>query len=360
MMLSDRRRGVLGAACVLFVFIHPWSPPARAADTDEAGARVLFAEARRLVAAGNYAEACPKFEASLRLDAGVGTNFNLADCMEHTGRIASAWARFLDVAAATRLAGQPEREQVARDRAAALEPRLAHLTVQVAAPAPGLVVERDDVSLPPSSWGVAVPIDPGAHAIKVTRAGEEAVVHRGQRARCRRRVAVRAGARGVARTAACDHRGRAPAANPAAAATARLRSRRRGRVDRTRGARRRRVFRRAVPAGELRSEGPVRRARVRHHGRARPPSGIARGRIAGQNAGVRRGGRRRRGGGGRWLSLVAIGKAARATNTPGAALRSIAGPGADSTRQLHGRLVARQGAALAAGGAEPGEGQRES
>src|SRR3954464_2718599 len=159
MTWRDRRRRVPGAlACVLIVVVVEASPPrAVAADTDEAAARALFAEARRLAAAGDYADACPKFEASFRLNPGIGTNFNLADCMEHTGRIATAWARFLDVAAATRLAGQPEREQVARDRAAALEPHLAHLTVRVAAPAPGLVIARDDVDLPPSSWEMAVP-----------------------------------------------------------------------------------------------------------------------------------------------------------------------------------------------------------
>ena len=174
MMRRDRRGRIVGAlAYAVFIFFGPWSPLARAAETDEAGARVLFAEARRLAAAGNYAEACPKFEASFRLSPGIGTNFNLADCMEHIGRVASAWARFLDVAAATKLAGQPEREQVARDRAAALEPRLAHLTVQVTAPVPGLIVERDDVTLPPSSWGTAAPIDPGAHAIKVTAPGKK-------------------------------------------------------------------------------------------------------------------------------------------------------------------------------------------
>jgi len=176
MTLRDPRGRVAGAwACALFIFIEMarWSPSVHAADTDEAGARALFAEARRLAAAGHYAEACPKFAASFRLDPGIGTSFNLADCMEHTGRVASAWARFLDVAAATRLAGQPEREQVARDRAAALEARLAHLTLEVATPAPGLVVERDDVTLPPSSWGMAVPIDPGAHAIKATAPGKK-------------------------------------------------------------------------------------------------------------------------------------------------------------------------------------------
>src|ERR1041384_3277172 len=121
MTLNDRGTRLAGAiTCLLCA--GRWSAPARAADTDEASARVLFVEARRLAAAGDYAGACPKFEDSFRLNPGIGTNFNLADCLDHAGRIASAWARSLDVAAATKLAGQPEREQVARQRAAALEP----------------------------------------------------------------------------------------------------------------------------------------------------------------------------------------------------------------------------------------------
>ena len=92
--------------------------------SDPATATMLFNEARRLVAAGRYPDACPKFEESQRLDPGIGTQFNLADCYEHTQRIASAWALFLDVASAAGGTGQLARENVARRRAAAPAGRL--------------------------------------------------------------------------------------------------------------------------------------------------------------------------------------------------------------------------------------------
>lgn len=148
--------------------------PMRLRASDEAGARVLFFEARKLAAAGDYAAACPKFEDSFRLDPGIGTNFNLADCYEHTGRIASAWARFLDVAAATKAAGQVERERVARARAAALEPKLARLTIAVEATAPGLSVVRDGIDVGAAAWRVAVPVDPGPHVIEASAPGRSA------------------------------------------------------------------------------------------------------------------------------------------------------------------------------------------
>jgi hypothetical protein len=163
---SDAARALaLAWLCGALLALFPLS--ARAVG-DEAGARVLFGEARKLVAAGKYQEACPKFVDSYRLDPGIGTNFNLADCLEHIGRTASAWARFLDVAAATKAAGQPERERVARARAAALEPRLPRISIQVQSPAPDLVVLRDDVRVEAPSWGMAVPVDPGSHQIEAS------------------------------------------------------------------------------------------------------------------------------------------------------------------------------------------------
>ena len=75
--------------------------PAAHAD-DDAPALVLFKEARALVGDGKYAEACPKFEQSLALEVGVGTQFNLADCWEHIGRTASAQKLFLGAAASAK------------------------------------------------------------------------------------------------------------------------------------------------------------------------------------------------------------------------------------------------------------------
>src|ERR1700759_2729062 len=77
--------------------------PAQAeSGSDPATARALFADARKLMAAKHYDQARPKLEESQRLDSGIGTMYNLADCWEHIGRTASAWAMFLDTAAAAR------------------------------------------------------------------------------------------------------------------------------------------------------------------------------------------------------------------------------------------------------------------
>jgi len=141
--------------------------PAHAQGVDQkATAQVLFEQGRALVEQGHYAEACPKFAESLRLDRGIGTMLWLADCYESNGQTASAWASFKEAAAAAALA-HDAREKVARDRVTKLEPKLTTVAIVVPPEAAvrGLEVRRDGVLLGPAEWGIGVPVDPGIHAI---------------------------------------------------------------------------------------------------------------------------------------------------------------------------------------------------
>jgi len=125
------------------------------------------------MAAEKYADACPKFEESLRLDQGMGTQFNLAHCWEKLGRTASAWALFLDVAASARASNQPDRESAAKERATALEPKLTRLRITFPEPAPEAKIFRDGQEVRKAAWGTAVPVDPGSHLIRVTARGKQ-------------------------------------------------------------------------------------------------------------------------------------------------------------------------------------------
>lgn len=154
------------------------APFALAAGTeDRAAAQALFDEGKRLLAAGQAVKACPKFEESLSLDDAIGTRFQLATCYELTGRTASAWNLYIEVAAAARSLKQPDREAFARDKAAALEPHLARLTIVVpdTARVPDLKLTRDGTEVGSGQWGVALPVDPGKHAIEATAPGKKPV-----------------------------------------------------------------------------------------------------------------------------------------------------------------------------------------
>jgi hypothetical protein len=133
-------------------------------------AQVLFDQGKKLAAAHNYAEACPKFEESQRLEPALGTLLNLADCYEHQGKLASAWIRFLELSAKARAAGHTERARIGHDRAAALGPRLSNLVISVpdASRVDGLEVQRDGTRVGPAEWGTPIPADPGAHTISAS------------------------------------------------------------------------------------------------------------------------------------------------------------------------------------------------
>jgi hypothetical protein len=137
-------------------------------------ARELFSEARKLVQDGNYPLACGKFEESLKLNVGIGTQFNLADCWEHVGRTASARSLFLGAAASSHALGQAEREQVAKARADALEPRLLRLVIDVRATDAELVIRRNQVPVERDSWSTAAAVDPGVYLIEASAPGKKA------------------------------------------------------------------------------------------------------------------------------------------------------------------------------------------
>jgi hypothetical protein len=129
-----------------------------------AAAEALFEQARAAMAAGSFDIACARFRDSDKLDPAVGTRFNLADCEERRGRVATAWSLFRGVL--SELAQDDDRRPIAEQRARALEPRIPYLKMQPSADTPPRVhVRIDGVELGEGSFGVALPMDPGAHQL---------------------------------------------------------------------------------------------------------------------------------------------------------------------------------------------------
>lgn len=145
---------------------------ASAQDANQASATLLFDDAQKLMDAGQVGEACEKFAESQRLDPQLGTLLYLADCLEQSGRTASAWSGFRAAAELAQKRGD-ERQQVAEERAAALEQRLSKLRIE---PPPGVDlrvvrIERDGVEISSALWGTEVPVDPGEHTVVVSAEG---------------------------------------------------------------------------------------------------------------------------------------------------------------------------------------------
>lgn len=146
--------------------------PVPAAAGDKALAETLFREGRRLMEEKNFDKACPKFAESHAQDPSPGTLLNLGKCYEALGKTASAWAEYTEAVTLARTLGRTTQETEARDRAAALEPKLSKLRVDPPPePIEGLEVRRGGVLLGAGSLGVEAAVDPGKYVIEATAPG---------------------------------------------------------------------------------------------------------------------------------------------------------------------------------------------
>jgi hypothetical protein len=174
--MGRRKRSLALASAAVLAALAFGPAPARAQDAQsQAMGRALFNEGMTLFNQGNFTDACPKFEASLKHYPGIGTRGKLAECYEKLGKWASAWQLWRDVAQLATRAGEPTREQIASERAKALEPKLAYITVTIppSNDAPGLVVKRNGQEIDRAKMGSAEPIDPGVIAFEVSAPGKK-------------------------------------------------------------------------------------------------------------------------------------------------------------------------------------------
>jgi hypothetical protein len=142
---------------------------AAADEGDHEKALQAFRAARADIAAGNCAAAIPKLEESLAYEPSVGAHLSMADCYEQVDLVA-AW-RKLQEAAELAAAKSDAREGIARERAAALEPRLPMLRFSFTpadADLSGLGVRVDGRLEPLLPVRRSIPTTPGAHDVEIT------------------------------------------------------------------------------------------------------------------------------------------------------------------------------------------------
>lgn len=148
-------------------------PRGAKAQGEVALAETLYRTARDLMAEGKYAEACPKFAESYRLDRATGTLLNLAACHEAEGKLASAWIEYMDAASAAKRDGREDRVKYAEDHKLELEPKLSRLTITLApgVDAATLQITVDGALVGAAVLGVPAPRDPGPHVVEAKASG---------------------------------------------------------------------------------------------------------------------------------------------------------------------------------------------
>lgn len=164
-------------AAFLVVAIASGARAAEPAAADAAAAMHFFQLGRDAMARGDHAAACQNLEESLRLEVAAGTLFNLAQCEEAQGALASAWEHLR--AGVERLPLGDPRRRSAEAAARALEPRVPHVSVALAAEGAGASTRafRDGVALSPLSLGVLLPVNPGRHTVVVRAEGHTDAVY---------------------------------------------------------------------------------------------------------------------------------------------------------------------------------------
>jgi hypothetical protein len=148
-------------------------------EADKEKADRLFKEGRTLAAEGNHAGACEKFDASQKLRPGIGVLFNLADCNEKLGKTGTAYRQLMEVVQRTQAALQADREKLARERLAALEPRL--VKIRLAVPAVGKIklVKLDADVIEPAYYNQLIVVDPGEHTVHAETTTDEGEPYEG-------------------------------------------------------------------------------------------------------------------------------------------------------------------------------------
>jgi hypothetical protein len=130
------------------VAILLYSASAAADSSSDAAKRAvaLFEEGRALAAQGKDAEACDRFLQSFELEPALGTELNLADCLQRQGYLRRAWGYYDHVARVAKREGDVLRAKFARERAEAIVPQLATVVINLADPEVAVTVNERDIA----------------------------------------------------------------------------------------------------------------------------------------------------------------------------------------------------------------------
>jgi hypothetical protein len=139
---------------------------------DTALATELFNAGRALMHDGNYAQACPKLAESARLDAKVGTLVRLGECEEKLGHLVPARAHWQQALNLARTTGDTRIGQV-EEGVARIDKVVPKLVIVVASDATDVVVRLDGREMARATLGVAVPVEPGTHAVVASAEGKK-------------------------------------------------------------------------------------------------------------------------------------------------------------------------------------------
>jgi hypothetical protein len=159
------------ALVALAAHAHAQQPSPNTVAADQA-----FKQGRELFKAGKYADACEQFARSQQLDPAHGTLFNLSQCSERIGKLATAAAGYRELVANDT---NEQRKATAAERLKDITPRIPKLVVHIDNPPPGLDVEIDSKDGPRNiPANTPVEVDFGDYSVVARARGHTEIISR--------------------------------------------------------------------------------------------------------------------------------------------------------------------------------------
>jgi hypothetical protein len=162
----------VGLMAVIPLLLAVGTRSARAEGVSDANAAETLGQAgESLLAEGDVAGACRKFRQSSTLEASAPRLLVLAQCWERAGKTASAWEAYRRAADL----GPAETTVQAREGEARVAAHLTRLEIRppTGADFGDVEVDLDGSRLSPMLYGVALPVDPGAHELTASATGRQ-------------------------------------------------------------------------------------------------------------------------------------------------------------------------------------------
>lgn len=172
-MAEGRRRRVSGWVLAGLV-VAALGASAGDAGAEGSDADRYFREGQELMAQQKYADACKKFESSLKLDTQLGTQLNLAFCYEKIGATWYAWVEYKEAELRAIAQARKDRADFAHGRQRELEKGLARAVIKVSMPAPDVVMVEDR-AIPDAHKGAPFAVESGVRKLTFKRSGKKPV-----------------------------------------------------------------------------------------------------------------------------------------------------------------------------------------
>jgi hypothetical protein len=139
---------------------------------DAAQAKRLFADGMKHLAAGEWEQACPRFEQSLACHPRASTQTKVAGCREHDGKLVEALVEYRNaLTLETDAKKTREVEAEIRSLIDAVEARVPRLTITVSPPVADLEVKLNGRPVSPAQLGSPLRVDPGEQRVSVSAPG---------------------------------------------------------------------------------------------------------------------------------------------------------------------------------------------